>query len=187
MHVSLRTTGLCKLRLTISQFAVADYATLTNDSGQDNSALQFAELVFGSSTGMKVAITLSAFSDQIFATYTTAKGSPTSQIPHSQTNSTHSQTSNSLAAHNPLLPILRPPRPLFRQPRGRTLPPLALHHPPHRLLQPAVRRPRLLRRPLLLRLSDYVAFVPPSVLPLPTQHNTSTPPWLPKRPNQNQN
>ncbi|KAF2234857.1 hypothetical protein EV356DRAFT_532407 [Viridothelium virens] len=59
--------------VTLAFFSVTDYVTLTNKSGQANAATQFSQKVFGSTTGMQVAIALSVFSDQVTVTYTCAK------------------------------------------------------------------------------------------------------------------
>ncbi|KAF2108836.1 amino acid permease-domain-containing protein [Lophiotrema nucula] len=59
--------------VTLAFFGVSDYATLTNDEGQANVALQFAQIVFHSTKGMQVATGLSAFMNLLFVTYTSAR------------------------------------------------------------------------------------------------------------------
>ncbi|KAI9709140.1 MAG: hypothetical protein M1820_003587 [Bogoriella megaspora] len=59
---------------TFGMYAVTDYATITNKAGQSNAAIQFAQKIFGTSTGMTVAVALSAFSAHLIQTYTYSKG-----------------------------------------------------------------------------------------------------------------
>ncbi|KAF2099470.1 hypothetical protein NA57DRAFT_55435 [Rhizodiscina lignyota] len=70
---SISIIGVLNTLATLAFYSVADFATVTNADGQANSALQWAQIVFGSSRGMNIATGIASFGTLVFITYTTAK------------------------------------------------------------------------------------------------------------------